>query len=750
MSQHQLNYRQHKIFGLLLMAIQLLNGHELYAQKNGVRFQTSQGYPVIIGTDTSELAFSGGMHAPYFGSVDLDLDGLNDLVVKDAFSDRAFVFKSRKEGSEVHYSRAVHLESKVPSLLGVFFFVDVNADGKMDIVTGNTVLSIYINKSTDEVVFEKTQGPLRYDAGNSRGLIRYQSGEQPAIVDVNNDGHLDILVFNDLGTRVLYYENTSTTQGAFDMILKTESWGFFEESGLNSDVSLGVSKKERHPGSKMLALDVDGDTDMDLVISDITSATVNFLMNGKADLGLTQDSMISYTQRFPKEDSINIPTFPSFNLIDFNLDGKMDLLCSNSSISPVINGLIWAYENKSSTGFDLHLSTKSFLQEQMIDLGIDAIPLTLDYDADGDLDLLVSGTNHFNNDINQSQYASINLYENVGSGEAPLFKLVDEDYLNLLSLEAPYLCPTAGDLNNDGVLDLVIGNARGRLWYFENLAEDGNPVDFGEKVLLENADEEVIDVGVNARPALYDLNADGFTDIVVGEQAGNLNYYSGGENLSFTLVTQNWGHVKTNITYADTIRNGDGDITDTVYYVLTEGNSHPCFADIDANGKVDMMVGSSWGRMYLYMDLDMSHSYFWPVKGWLHDNDLSQQIDKDLGESIAPHITDFNGDGFMEMLVGSALGGLEVFSTDSVKVGLDDIKTLDPFSVYPNPSTGHITLTDLELGAYIRVVGIKGQVSFESKVTAESIQLRLSKGVYFIVQQHGNVSSIQKVVILPN
>ena len=546
------------------MAIQILNGHFLYAQNNGVRFHTAPGYPVVMGTDTIDLAFSGGMHAPYFGSVDLDLDGLNDLVVKDAFSDRVFVFKSEKDGDEVSYSRAVHLESKLPSLLGVFFFVDVDADGKMDIVTGNTVLSVYINQSTDKVVFEKAQGPLRYDAGNSRGLIRYQSGEQPAIADVNNDGHLDILVFNDLGTRVLYYENTATTVGTFDMILKTDSWGFFEESGLNSDISLGASKKERHPGSKMLALDLDGDTDMDLVISDITSATVNFLVNGKADLGLSQDSMISYTQRFPEEDSINIPTFPSFNLIDFNLDGKLDLLCSNSSISPVINGLVWAYENRSNTGFDLHLTTKSFLQEEMIDLGIDAIPLTLDYDGDGDLDLLVSGTNHLNNDINQPQYASISLYENVGSVAAPLFKLVDEDYLDLLSLEAPYLCPTTGDLNNDGVLDLVIGNARGRLWYFENLAGNGEKVDFAEKVLLNDIDDEVIDVGVNARPALYDLNNDGYTDMVIGEQAGNLNYYSGDENMAFRLLTQNWGHVKTNITYADTIRNADGIITDTV------------------------------------------------------------------------------------------------------------------------------------------------------------------------------------------
>lgn len=751
MKRFQLNSRKHITYSLLLMAILLLNGHLLFAQKNGVRFKAHPGYPYLIGTDTSYLGFAGGLHAPSFGSVDMDLDGLKDLVVKDARSDRAFVFTSEKKGDEVIYTRAIHLENKLPSLLGVFIFADVNYDGKMDIITGNTVLDIFTNRSGTEVVFEKTQGPLRYDAAGVRELVRYQSGEQPTIADINGDGHMDILVFNNLGTRVLYYENQATAVGTFDLELKTDTWGFFEESGLNSDVTLGVSKKERHPGSKMLAFDAEGDGDLDLLISDITSATINFLENGKADLGLPYDSMIRSTSRFPEEDSINIPIFPSFHLVDYNLDGNIDLLCSNSSISPVINGLVWAYENTSSTGFDFRLETKSFLQEEMIDLGIDAIPTTMDIDADGDLDLLVSGINHLNEEINQSQFASITLFENVGTAQEPVYTLKEKDYLGLLSIETPYLCPTVGDLNNDGVLDLLIGNARGRLWYVENQAASNEAADFGERVLLEDIEEQVLDVGVNARPAMYDLNEDGYMDFVVGEQAGNINYYEGGEGFSFTLVTQKWGNVKTNITYADTIRNNDQEIIDTLYYVLTEGNSHPAFADIDGNGEVDLMVGSSWGRMYLYMNINTEDGYFWPEKGWLQDEASGRQVDKDLGESIAPHMVDFDADGYLELIVGSGLGGLEIFSTDSVKVGLPTTAQELKLTVFPNPSSGSISIQGVQAGAYIRVLNLNGQVVHQAKATDEgSLQLELPEGVFVVAHQIGNRISLQKVVILSN
>lgn len=733
------------------MAILLLNGHLLYGQNNGVRFKADPGFPYIIGNDTSLMGFSGGMHGPSFGSIDMDRDGLRDLVIKDARSNRAYVFLSEKDGDDVTYQRAIHLESELPSLLGVFIFVDVNFDGKMDIVTGNTIFEIYTNVSGEKIRFEKTQGPLRYDLEDERAMVRYQSGEQPTVADINGDGHMDILVFNGEGTRVLYYENEATQVGTFDLVLKSEKWGFFEESGLNSDITLGLSKKEIHPGSKMLALDVEGDGDMDLMISDITSATINFLENGKADFGLSHDSMISTTSRFPVEDSIYIPTFPSFHLVDFNLDGKEDLICSNSSISPVLNGLIWAYENVSSTGYDFKLSTKSFLQEDMIDLGIDAIPTTLDVDADGDLDLLVSGINHLNDEVNQSQFASLTLFENVGTATAPVYKLKERDYLGLLSIESPYMCPTVGDLNNDGAPDLIVGNARGRLLYMENQAAANEPVDFAQRVLLKDGNEETIDVGVNARPALYDLNEDGYMDFVVGEQAGNLNYFEGSEGFNFTLISEKWGHVKTNITYADTVKDGDGNITDTLYFVLTEGNSHPAFADINGNGKVDLMVGSSWGRMYLYMDLEMEDSYYWPEKGWLEDPVLNRQIDKDLGESIAPHLADLDGNGYFELLIGTALGGLEIFTTDSVKVGLPKPVVTSELKAYPNPSNGRITLEGLEVGARLRIVDLSGKVVQEMRISSsDALQLDLPEGVFVIAQQAGNRISLQKVVVLGN
>ena len=716
-----------------------------FAQDNGVRLKAQAPFPVYKGEETSLLGFSGGLHLPYFGQVDLDLDGNLDLVVKDAFSDRAYVFRSIVKGEEIVYEQAIDLESRLPSLLGVFYFIDINGDEKMDLITGIADLTVYINKSDGSVVFERQAKKLSYQAENSREKVTFQPGEQPAIADINGDGHLDILVFNEDGSRVVYYENQTTTKGVFDLKLITNTWGFFEESGINSDIKLGVGKKEgAHPGSKILAFDAEGDGDYDLLISDVTSSKINFLENGKSDLSLAHDSMISFTENYPGNEPIVIPYFPSFNLIDFDLDGDLDLLTSNSTRSPMVNGLIWAYENVGTTGFDFRLKTKSFLQEEMIDNGLNCIPAAADVDGDGDVDLVMSSINHENGDYSKSQFAMLSYYENTGSAEEPEYELKNNDYLGLAELESPFMSPCFGDLDNDGVIDLLVGNASGRLWFFKNQAGPNEAMDLAEKQLIEG-----LDVGVNARPSIYDVDKDGYNDMVIGEQAGYLNYYTGSSTFEFELQSERWGEIRTNGFFWEVLDTNDqGQVIDSTKFFLPEGNSHPTLADIDGNGQVDMMVGSAWGKMALYMNVDLSKSYFWPVKGWLQLDNHSRQIDKDMGEFTAPYFSDLNADGKPELMIGVYMGGLELFTSDSMVVGLPKVPKPEPLVVYPNPSNGLITIGGLSDNSTLIISNLNGQeLERYSLLTNKNLQVELSKGIYVFTCLVGGHVYSKKVVV---
>src|SRR5690606_38923465 len=109
------------------------------------------------------------------------------------------------------------------------------------------------------------------------------------------------------------------------------------------------------------------------------------------------------------------------------------------------------------------------------------------------------------------------LYLNTGTAQSPAFTLHDPDWLNVSTLNiGQYITPTFGDLNGDGDKDLIVGCASGVVYFFENTAGAGNTANFS---LSGNvlADSEILDVGLNSAPQLFDLNQDGKLDLIIGE-----------------------------------------------------------------------------------------------------------------------------------------------------------------------------------------------------------------------------------------
>jgi hypothetical protein len=136
-------------------------------------------------------------------------------------------------------------------------------------------------------------------------------------------------------------------------------------------------------------------------------------------------------------------------------------------------------------------------------------PVLADLDGDGDLDLIAgdfSGLFFY--------------YENTGSAVSPAFVSRTGSANPFYGFVAAglYSAPAVGDVDGDGDLDLVSGDAYGTFSYFQNQAY-GNDASFVARTGSLNP-LSAFDVGAVSSPAMGDLDGDGDVDLVTGRQVG--------------------------------------------------------------------------------------------------------------------------------------------------------------------------------------------------------------------------------------
>lgn len=123
----------------------------------------------------------------------------------------------------------------------------------------------------------------------------------------------------------------------------------------------------------------------------------------------------------------------------------------------------------------------------MLDAGENAFPALADYDGDGDIDLFIGNRGNFYIESGKF-YATMHLYENVGTKEEAIFELQTEDYLGLSALGLTNIKPSFIDINNDRVVDLVFASTynAGRiteLRYIVNTAATGEDFQFSSNAI---------------------------------------------------------------------------------------------------------------------------------------------------------------------------------------------------------------------------------------------------------------------------
>ena len=528
-------------------------------------FSFAEEFPqVIMNGEQISNAFTGGLNKPKIQWLDHDEDGDIDLFLSDMDGHLRY-YENRGNSSEHDFIlRNSHFQHILPA--GWFAFRDLDLDGDLDLATQNisalwggySGIRIYTNTNGEYQVLTDTL----FTISGEPMLTEVQS--TPTFADIDNDGDEDFFTGGSLSGTVTYFENTEVVNGIPVYSHITDFWQGLSIIGLRDSPDYG-----RHGASAITFIDLDDDSDLDLSWGDFFQQSLYIIWN----IGTSENPEMDIDNiitEYPPMDPIqtsgqNMPTFA-----DLDGDGDQDLLVAVLSGAYGVQYInnFYHYLNIGSENNPFYeFETDNFFQS--LDLYTGTVTELADIDSDGDPELFI-GTEI---DYSVSPFrGKIKYFENTGSIEEPVWQLTDEDFLGT---NLGYnLAPCAGDLDNDGDQDILLGDYNGKIFYYERT---GELPDESSYVFIEELNN--IDLSGRSHPELVDIDADGDLDLFIGENWGVIHFYENNgtpENHNFTFISDN---------YAD---------IDVGEY------STPEFSDVDSDGDMDLFVGCLEGTVYFF------------------------------------------------------------------------------------------------------------------------------------------------------
>ena len=648
--------------------------------------------------------FAGGLSAPQWSMIDMDWDGDRDLFSFDRDGHRTLVFENDGSGGWIERP---DWSVGWPDMQHWVLLRDFDCDGLPDLFMGfQNSIHVWKNTSTGPGVpqFTPYATPLMaswdFGSGAQDLPVICLTIDKPAIFDVDEDGDLDVITFTETSTTL--YRFSGQSECGLDMVCTNRCYGMVSEGAEDNSLFIGedhscgfnvvnpegrpeeesndsyealpassVQRDGVHAGGAITALQLDGEDFHDLLISDVTYPNLSGLFLMDAVDG--QDSTAWVDHTFPyliphagPVDAVNLDRFPAAYPIDWDADGDWDLAVSpNTALEINDDQCVQLWENQGTAADPLWaLVHDDWLQDGMIDVGRGAIPHLADLDGDGDLDLAIGNKERYEG-VNETPTA-LALFENVGNSQNPEFNWATWSAIDFASNGIESAFPTTGDVDQDGDLDLLVGDELGLLHLFMNSAGPGAwPVWELETLGLTDQEGTTIDVGQFAAPQWVDVNEDGLLDIVIGEKNGTLSLYLGcGEETApawclfvSEAYEENWGGIEVNNALGI-----NGYATPALY--RDENGLHVC-------------VGNELGAIQ-YFGLVNPTELGEPL-----NNLVDQMTPSTQGLRASGALGDLNQDGIPEMLVGIQNGGVRWYQGTTTHVGINAV----PASVLacPNP-----------------------------------------------------------------
>jgi len=712
---------------------------------------------------------AGGLKSPQFSAIDFNDDGIQDLFVFDRNANKVLPFIKKSEPGSIDYIYAPEYVNDFPKMIQWALVRDYNNDGVPDIFTcfddftiaGNAV-AVYkgTRLASGRLSFELINPPnvrfrnvLNYlTPSNTYNAIFVNTIDMPVIMDLDDDGDLDIISFDSGGQYATFYKNVSLEEGlgidAFKYVIADPCWGKFQEAQFNDELTLSSSPLDcstgfspgdgsgtRHSGTSLSVLDLNGDGLLDMLIGDIGSARMTALING----GTKDNAFITEKiSDFPSfDEKATISDFVAAYHLDVDGDGKRDLIFTTNAVNNSENiNHIWYYKNQGTDhNPNFTLIKRDFLIDQMPYFYSGSHPVFVDVNNDGLMDIII-GTDGILDQSKERKNRLIYL-KNIGSKTAPQYQIEDDNYLNFgqfTDVQVKRLAPTFGDLNGDGALDLLVGTHQGGFLYSENSGLPTDPLEYNniQGAFPYRDNSSPLFLVQNLKPQIFDANYDGLPDIVVGKTNRQLNLFTNQGTLEEPFFNMNNFQTPNLIDFGNYIR----------LQIAAYGNAAPTF--FKSGDENLLLLGTDNAQ------LDLLHLGQPPYP------ETFQLIRRNVGNiyegrNTVASVADIDDDGHYEIVVGNERGGI-AFYKSNLPVGKESSTDSSPsvidINIYPNPTDDHIYVESNIPFETIEIIDIQGQtvkkMDFNNFVSFQGIK----KGIYIVRLTHSKYTINKKVVVI--
>jgi len=537
-------------------------------------------FPVQDSTGhTYALPFLGGFEHPRPQLIDIDGDGVLDLFLQET-SGELELFQRRSGTWQLRDERFQGID------IGEWYrFVDVDGDGLFDLFTESPLSDIryYRNAGTRSTPrFEVAADTLK----DVQGVAIYADRQNIAqFADIDCNGKLDMLLGRVDGTITRYELQNLDSLHAPRFQLLTER---FEDIQI-----IGQRQPSLHGANTMAVFDVDADGDPDILWGDFFEPGLLWIRNlGTCSHPDFHGDRIPFPPAAPLETSgYNAPAAG-----DLNGDGRLDLVVGvlGGAFNPVKTSTANLFELDQTAPGVWSITTNQVLDG--IDLGAETIPAFSDIDGDGDLDLIV-GTK-----IEPANPRTGGLYwfENTGSRTAPSLQLRG----HLTVLPVFHDAPALGDLDDDGLPDLVVGQFQDAVAWYHNSGTSG-----ADRFVLVDSAVVRLPRGSNGVPELYDIDHDGDLDLFIGDAGGRIAFFRNDGSRQaphFVLVSDDYLGTRVGRRVVPRFLNGvlvvgtERGGRDSTLGVRWPPYAAPAFADIRGTGTPDLFVGGAGGGIFYF------------------------------------------------------------------------------------------------------------------------------------------------------
>ncbi|AQQ71684.1 hypothetical protein SMSP2_02061 [Limihaloglobus sulfuriphilus] len=362
---------------------------------------------------------------------------------------------------------------------------------------------------------------------------------------------------------------------------------------------------------------------------------------------------------------ITIPnSVVTIKIADKDQDGDMDILWGSEA------GCIGFVENIAGPGRMPVLRNTVYLQQvrPILDAGAINIPKLVDWDDDGDKDIIAGASN------------AIVYFENQGSDDRPLWKWGEDMTAGGFPIWLPagddgsvqgieelgwqYNNPEVADWDGDGLKDLIMSGIRGEHHFFKNIGRKGSPrlakgqlikVDWQGEPLkpawlpFQPVGNELITVW-RTKPVAMDWNNDGLCDYITLDHKGAMALYLRAEDPNGKLILKP----------GKNIFEIDGPYSQGLVWNRPEnatrgrsGRTIINITDWDKDGDYDLVYDNVNARYY-----ENTRDNQRPL--WVDRGDLVKE--RLTNHNAGPALVDWDNDGSLDLFVGSESGRIFYFS----------------------------------------------------------------------------------------